>query len=139
MPFLEWTSYYEVGNPTIDAQHRHLAGLANQLHDAAIAGESATVLAPSLRTLVDYVREHFHAEEELAAQFAPDEFPLQRGAHSQLARKVKEVLCICNTDPRRASLELCALVKTWLIKHVIVMDKRLAKHLPRDERSRGAA
>ena len=130
MPFIDWIASYDIGNPHIDAQHRHLVDLANTLHDAAKAGESTQVLGPALRALADYVRAHFRAEEELAARYAPDELPVQRATHANLVKKLKDVLCISNSQPQRASLELCALVKTWLIKHVLVVDKRLACHLP---------
>lgn len=129
MPFLEWIPAYEIGSPEIDAEHRHLVDVANRLHDAATAGESPDTLGPALRDLVDYVRSHFAREEALAKARAPEEFPGQHASHRAIVKKLKDVLCLSGTDGARASTELCALVKAWLLKHVLSVDKRLAEHL----------
>ena len=135
MAFLEWLREYEIGHEQIDAQHRHLVDMVNNLHVATIAGEGVQVLAPVLKELVDYVREHFRAEEQLAASFAPEECALQRAAHAKIVKRLKEVIAISRSAPQRASVELTSLLKAWVIKHVLVVDKRLAQYLPSGSRS----
>ncbi len=132
MPFINWVPEYDLGNDVIDIRHRRLAELANVLHDAALAKESVHVLSSSLKELVEYARVHFAEEEALAAKYAPDELPLQRAAHRQMIRKLKDILCISQNNPARAALELTAMVKDFLIRHVLRMDKRLASYLPKD-------
>jgi hemerythrin len=130
MPFIVWIPAYDVGNAEIDDQHRRLVALTNVLHDAAISGESSDHLGPALKELVDYARSHFASEEALFAKYAPDELPLQKAAHRRWVAKIRDVLCISGSNPQKASLELAGVLKSFLLKHVLSMDKRLTAYLP---------
>ncbi len=58
---VEWKKEYELGHAGIDAQHRELFELTNQMAAARTADE----LKPLLMVLYKHTREHFQLEEGL--------------------------------------------------------------------------
>ena len=69
MPLLTWNDTYSVNAPAMDAQHKHLIKLLNDLHDGMIRRAGNEVLRPVLDELIKYTRAHF-ADEERAMELA---------------------------------------------------------------------
>ncbi len=67
MPFAEWDAALETGFQLVDAQHRDLFALVNELHDAILAHNDVAVLGGVLYRLQRYTAVHFHDEEALMA------------------------------------------------------------------------
>ena len=49
-----WKQAYEVGDPTIDGQHRKLVGLVSDLHTAMSKGQGRPALTRILQELLKY-------------------------------------------------------------------------------------
>ncbi|MGD1098576.1 MAG: hemerythrin domain-containing protein, partial [Bryobacteraceae bacterium] len=67
-PFVTWNDSWLVGVREIDAQHKNLVSILNQLHEAAMQGHGNDVLGKILDSLVRYTTAHFAAEERLIEQ-----------------------------------------------------------------------
>ena len=60
-----WKDSYSIGVQEIDAQHRRLFSLADELHSAMNAGKGKVVLEQVLQNLITYTKSHFAGEERL--------------------------------------------------------------------------
>ena len=64
-PFVIWDDSWVIGVREIDAQHKNLVSILNQLHQARKLGQGQDELKNTLHNLVSYTRAHFAAEERL--------------------------------------------------------------------------
>ncbi len=65
MPIIEWDESMAVGVQAIDAQHKELVVLINQVFDAYQAGGDRPALEKVVRRLCEYTLGHFALEEGL--------------------------------------------------------------------------
>ena len=60
-----WREAYSVRIPQIDAQHKQLVGLINELHAAMLKGDGNDALRRIFSELVRYAESHFSCEEAM--------------------------------------------------------------------------
>jgi len=60
--YVPWKDLYSVGEDTLDAQHRQILALINDLYDARNAGREYADLAALLDRMVLYTMSHFQHE-----------------------------------------------------------------------------
>ena len=65
MPLIDWNDRYSVGVRSLDAQHRQLIDILNQLHQAMSTANSQQVLPALMRQLSQYATAHLQAEERM--------------------------------------------------------------------------
>ena len=65
---MSWLSAYECGHPVIDAQHRRLFGISNELIQAAMSGQSKNEMALRVDELIAHTSDHFGSEEAILAR-----------------------------------------------------------------------
>jgi len=65
MPLMEWNERLSVGVASIDAEHKRLVGMLNELYDAMQARHSQEALGKVLDGLINYTASHFKHEEPL--------------------------------------------------------------------------
>lgn len=94
-----WDSKFEIKIPFIDAQHKKLIELCNNLHKAIIAmpDSSGVVvddwqdsLLNALRECVDYTQTHFRDEENLMQAAGFVDFTQHKSFHSAFVKKILE-------------------------------------------------
>ena len=118
---LVWTENLSVNHPKIDAQHRHLFNLINDL-----ASEEATAdpkeYARLLSNLTDYFSVHFSEEEAYMQKY---EYP-ELGGHKAEHRLFIHWISIFNSEyvhtvPTGAEV-VYLFSRFWLLKHVVKSD-----------------
>lgn len=62
---ISWNKSFECGHPIIDAQHRRLFGIANELIDAVLTKKPVLDVELLLDELVEHITDHFATEEAL--------------------------------------------------------------------------
>lgn len=65
---ISWNQSFECGHPIIDAQHRRLFGIANELIDAVLTKKPVQDVELLLDELVEHITGHFATEEGLLAK-----------------------------------------------------------------------
>ncbi len=71
--YIAWKNDYSVGEPALDAEHRQIIDLLNELHAAMQQGVDHQSVRPLLAQLVQYTVTHFQSEERvLLAHQYPD-------------------------------------------------------------------
>jgi len=129
MGFITWNSHYSVDLPEIDAQHKKLIVLANQLYDAMRAGKGLEVLDPVLTELVDYTAYHFESEERLLLQHGYPEHEEHKEQHDSLAEKARQFRDDFAQGQGSRAMDVMLFLSNWLNVHILEVDKRYAAFL----------
>jgi len=135
MQFIVWTKEHDTGIPTIDAQHRKLIDLANNLYEAIRLSREEQVIQNILEGLTTYMSEHFAAEEALLKEAHYPEYDQQVEAHRSFIQKFQEHKA--SKDFLELSDELFGFLKKWIVAHFLGMDKRYVPFLSKLTDGRG--
>lgn len=125
MAYFEWANDMSIDQGPIDADHKHLVDLVNELHTATSQGQGQAIVGRILDELIRYTVEHLRREE---AQMQAVHFPhLERHkiGHQhfiddlhQLQRKYKE-------GSIAVAAQLSTVLRDWLSLHIRRSDKEL--------------
>ncbi len=126
----KWTPDLETGHAEIDAQHRGLFELANELHEA-IAAERADdeVVADCVWQLTDYVVQHFADEEELMSGAAYPALSAHRALHQHLSAETMRITADYFNGEEVAPTALAPFVTGWLRGHIGDADRHFVTYL----------
>jgi len=129
MSLFKWNDGFLVGNPEIDAQHKRLFQLADQLHDAMTAGKAKETLSQTLASLIGYTRVHFASEERLMQKHAYPDYAVHKAEHDKLTAKVLDFQKDFNAGRSVMTIDLMQFLKNWLANHIGQTDKKVAAHI----------
>ena len=107
----------------MDAQHKALFGMLNELHDAMLAGSGQEMTRFLLKRLVDYTRDHFAAEEKTMSVAGYPGLEKHRAEHQSLTRRVQEYAVRLENGEAAINLHLLTFLREWLSKHIQQTDK----------------
>lgn len=130
MSLMVWNDKLSVGVPSIDAEHKKLVGMVNELYDAIQAGHGKDVLSKILDGLIDYTATHFAHEERLFAETGYPAAAEHKKLHDDLKKQVLEIQAKFKSGASGTlSLEVLNFLKNWLIVHIQGTDKKYSPHL----------
>lgn len=129
MLLIPWSDALSVNVEEIDAQHRRLVELVNQLHEAMSQGKSREVMGQVLAGLLEYTRTHFAAEERIMIAHAYPGYRQQKDAHEALLQQVVDLRAKFLEGEVVISTEVMKFLKAWLTGHIQGMDKQLGVYL----------
>jgi hemerythrin-like metal-binding protein len=130
MPLMEWSDSMSVGVREIDADHRHLVSMINQLFDAMQQGAGRAKLRQTLEGLIEYTDAHFKHEERLFILTSYPEGEAHKKEHDNLKRQVVEMKFRFEAQENDAiTIEILTFLKHWLVNHTTGSDKRYSQHL----------
>lgn len=128
-----------LGNEDIDAEHRHLFDLLNnliELAENAYGGDRYTQIKDMLAELDEYADQHFTHEEEYMASICDPELILQRMQHYSFREKVLSFSLMnidSDEDQQEAIVEMGHYLAKWLYHHIIGSDLLIGKLPPLEE------
>lgn len=131
MDAFAWDERYETGEHDVDAEHRELVRLINELPALISSQADTTDIARVLDRLIVYAAEHFANEEALMAAAGCDPAFCARHAavHREFADKVGEMR---HAPANSGELEyLLNFLTSWLAQHILGMDKSMARQIAR--------
>lgn len=123
MPLVSWDEAKQTGIPSIDAQHKRLFALVNEL-DTAICLQSGSAVVPRLLgDLLAYTREHFAHEEQLMSTYGFPGYEKHKGEHDRFVARVEQLRAeLPGRDP--ASPErVMGTLEEWLRYHMLETDR----------------
>lgn len=129
MPLLIWGAMFEVGVKDIDAQHRRLFDMANQLADAVRVGKGHEIIGEVLTDLVRYTQTHFSFEEQLMSQHGYPAAAEHRQKHQDLVQQVGEFKRRFQAGDVHVVDEALQFFTEWLSSHIMNIDKAFARDL----------
>ncbi|MDD2325820.1 MAG: bacteriohemerythrin [Alphaproteobacteria bacterium] len=128
--FLEWNEKLVLGIPSIDAQHKQLVGMINELYAGFEAGTGRAVIGPILDRLINYTATHFKHEEAFFDQTGYPETSHHKKEHENLVKRVLEVQSQFKANKESVlTQDLMAFLRNWLVDHILGSDKRYVSHL----------
>lgn len=121
-----WSDDFNLGMPEIDAQHKVLIDLINQVWVAVVKKPNREESIRILEELEKYTVTHFTAEEIFMIEMGYQNFPEHKDGHEQfVARIAQEKAAIVAGKP--VTLDILRFLKDWLINHILVSDKAYAE------------
>jgi hemerythrin-like metal-binding protein len=119
---LVWRPKYECGDPVIDAQHRHLFGLGNELVNALLANRNRSDLVLLLDEFLAHVVRHFKSEEEIAEQEGHDDLEVHRAIHRDLLARARSIIGRFQSGERNHGEIVTFVTTDVIIKHIVTED-----------------
>lgn len=119
-----WDDSYRMGNDDMDAQHKHLFLVINEL----VAIDNLRELRPLILQLYKYTREHFEAEETLMREVGYPQAEDHIEHHNQLLSRLSLLsMDVGKGHMSRAAIQ--AVMSDWATLHVRNDDAKLAVFL----------
>jgi hemerythrin len=82
--FIEWSNELSVGIEEIDAQHKVLVDLLNQIHEAIQQRQGTEATSQIIERLGEYTRIHFAVEESLMRILHYPDYERHKEEHDRL-------------------------------------------------------
>ena len=124
MQYVRWDGALELGIPEIDAQHKKLVDLINELYTAVQEKHTTEALQRILRGLSDYAKVHFATEERYFREFGYPEAKIHEQQHQDFVSKVADFQEKFEKGETRLPMEMMAFLRQWLVKHIQRSDSR---------------
>lgn len=129
MALMTWGPMLQVGYGDMDAQHKRLVELVNQLDDAMRGGHGRDVVGPVLNELIRYTVSHFAFEEKLMDRYGISSSVAHKAEHKKLVADVSAFKAKFDAGSAAVSTELMSFLRNWLSSHILKTDKALAGEL----------
>jgi hemerythrin len=123
-PLIQWTSELSVGVEELDAQHRVLVDLINQLHHSIVIHRGGDEANAILGRLIEYTRIHFAVEESLMRLFDFPDYETHKASHEELISEVHRLHDKVVLEGKAITFELMHFLKRWLTHHIMSSDQQ---------------
>jgi hemerythrin-like metal-binding protein len=121
--FVEWTKDLETGVTFVDADHKVLINLLNQVDDCIEENEESTVLGSVLDALVEYTDYHFLREEKMMELSLYSGLKSHALIHEALSQQVRSVYEDYQADPWSVDpIVVRDFLQSWLVDHIMGHD-----------------
>lgn len=124
--YVEWKSFYSVGDAAIDREHKRILGMIDDLYMAVQLGNGPARVRDVLERLADYTTTHFEHEERVMLDCGYPNFDAHKTMHDEMRRRVIEFRS--NPDTVVAQ-DLMQFLKNWWTRHIQNQDKAFAPYL----------
>jgi hemerythrin-like metal-binding protein len=124
----KWTKAHAVFLPEVDAEHRNLFHLANELAAAVLAKDTGHVLE-TLRALIAATEDHFsHEERQMRTTHYPS-YAWHKQQHDTLRTRVSQLVPSIESGDGEAAILLLDYLSGWLKDHTALTDRMMAAYL----------
>jgi len=125
----EWRNEFSVEIGSVDAQHKMLFAIANELYNAMASGQSKMALGRILDRLVQYTKVHFAHEERLMRLHGYPDFAVHKAEHDALTAQVMKFQEDFTRGRVAMSVQLLQFLKSWLEAHIKGTDQKYSPFL----------
>jgi hemerythrin-like metal-binding protein len=126
MALFKWYKKYSVNNTELDEHHKALFAIFNRLYDNCLGHESAKCLEPIIEELVSYSGYHFATEEQYMRNIRYKEIDQHILLHRQFTQRISQLQQVTDKDEPEVTKELITFLGKWLLKHVMIEDKKFS-------------
>ena len=121
--FVKWSKDLELGVDFVDADHKVLINLLNQINDCIDQHEESTIVGSVLEALVEYTDYHFRREEKMLEACGFPGLEAHKETHHELSGQVRQIYTDYQKNPWDIRpQDILAFLKTWLIEHIMGHD-----------------
>ena len=128
IPFVEWQDHYSVGDPSLDAQHRQIIALVNEMYEGMQQHKGRAVLTGILDRLLEYTLTHFKYEEQVMREHGFPDLAQHAAVHARMQKRTEDlrehVHLVTGHD-------LLRFLKEWWVEHIQGIDRKYAPYMQR--------
>jgi hemerythrin len=125
--YIAWKPFYSVGDDSLDAEHKIIIGLINELYAAVVSNTPDVDLKAIADRLVRYTNTHFAHEEQMLLECDFPELQAHKLMHDRLRRRTVDFR---NNLTLVTARDLLRFLKDWWCGHIQEKDKAYAPYLP---------
>lgn len=126
---IEWKDRYSVGIIEIDAQHKKLFQLYNNLIEAMHQGVGIKELGKALDELLEYSVWHFMTEENYMEKYKYPELENHKKIHNEFREKFYKIHKDFHEGKPVITQEVVEYLRDWIKNHVLYTDQKYAPFL----------
>lgn len=137
MALMTWTTAMSVGVPELDADHRTLIRIINQLAESSEGDDAAASMRQCLYALLRYAEFHFAREEKVLTACHYPGMDHHKGQHREFTDHMQDLAKRLDEEDLPAAEvineELLVYLKDWLNHHILIEDmsyRKLAESNP---------
>ena len=134
MQHFKWTKAHAIFLPEIDAEHRNIFRMAEELHQAVRASAEAARVQELTRPLAVAIEEHFAHEERLMRSVACPDAAWHKTQHDAARKKLGPLLAEIEAGDATAAGELIEFLGKWFRDHMSLPDRMMGAHVRNYER-----
>jgi hemerythrin len=138
MRLFKWTSANAIFVPELDAEHRTIFQLAEELRQAMEAGAAPERLVAMLRGLTAHAEEHFAHEERLMRATDCPFLRWHKGQHDTVRKRIKLFVPELETGNPEGAAVLLEFLSGWLRDHTGLTDRMMGAYVRNYERAHAA-
>ncbi|MEN6319326.1 MAG: bacteriohemerythrin [Syntrophaceae bacterium] len=124
---IHWDPKYTVHVEAIDLQHQKLFEITNKLIDKYENGSSECL--ETIEELVNYLSEHFHAEQLIMMKSNYPGFQMHIKEHQSFIEKVEGFLRGYRNNEDNLTFNILTFLRDWIFSHTTSFDLKFGKHL----------
>lgn len=122
MAFFDWKDEYSCGIETIDAQHKEIIRLMNELYGAICHETEEAIIKEVFVSLLRYANYHFTTELALFEEYHYEGEARHVAEHNIFIAKVKDLMISDYLTNRNIPLETLHFLKNWFENHIRKTD-----------------
>ncbi len=128
---LEWHSDFEIGVPEVDDDHKRILEHYKQLYLSMREGKGLGDYEAHVNFLMAYVTEHFEREERIQESSQYPGFEQHKKLHLAFTQRVARLMQDFQGKEvtHRDLIQLNLFIKEWLLRHILVEDRKLGHHM----------
>jgi hemerythrin-like metal-binding protein len=134
MQHFKWTKAHAVFLPEVDAEHRNLFRMAEELYQAVQAGQDTARVRTQMQALMGSVDEHFAHEERLMEAAQCESYAWHRQQHDNLRKKASQFVELFEAGDAKAPAALVKYMARWFKDHTALTDRLMGAQLRNSER-----
>ncbi len=119
----DWKDEYNVNHEIIDAQHKKLFDMINDLKKAIDAKSGSDVIDSIMKEMSDYTFYHFSFEESYMEQIRFPQLAEHKEYHENLKKRLYDIFNQFYTDQNTSCCEVLQFLENWWKKHILEKDR----------------
>lgn len=136
MAYFEWGEDMVIDRGPIDADHRKLVDLVNELHTATSQGRGKLVVGRLLQQLIRDTDEHLREEEHIMAQAGFPRLEGHKKGHDAFVSELRTLEANLRAGQVTVAAQLSAVLRDWLSVHIRRNDKELRRFYEKQAREK---
>jgi len=134
MQHFKWTKAHAVYLPQVDAEHRNLYRMAEEIQQSVRMGVETTQILDLVRAFVTSVEEHFTHEERMMKAAETLDFEWHKHQHDTARKRVAGFVRDLEAGNSASAQEFLDFLARWFKDHMGLTDRMMGAHVRNYER-----
>jgi hemerythrin len=128
MQHFKWSKAHAVFLPEVDAEHRNLFRMAEELQQALRTGAEAARVLELVRPLAVSIEEHFAHEERIMRQTSCPDAAWHKGQHDVTRKRLGAAIAELEAGNLDETEDFVEFLGKWFRDHMALSDRMMASH-----------